>query len=213
MPAASASRGPAKVTGTPLSAIVPASAWYTPARIFNSVDLPAPFSPASACTFPAASEKSTPERTRVPLKLLTIPRISTPRNAGVGIVKLALSRDCTLTSRASRTLGLRPFRQLKVHFRLHRVLRCDTAARPVNGRKGCASVRSRLHATPRRRRSQRWKLEQTPRAHHRGGRRHRARNRAALRTRRGRHRGVFARRRSRDPRARRHRARTALRLA
>jgi hypothetical protein len=32
----------------PPSATVPASGWYTPARIFISVDLPAPFSPTIA---------------------------------------------------------------------------------------------------------------------------------------------------------------------
>ena len=30
----------------------PESGWYTPARIFTSVDLPAPFSPSSACASP-----------------------------------------------------------------------------------------------------------------------------------------------------------------
>jgi hypothetical protein len=33
-----------------------------PMMIFISVDLPAPFSPISACTSPARTEKSTPER-------------------------------------------------------------------------------------------------------------------------------------------------------
>ncbi len=33
------------VTGSPSSSTVPLSGWYTPARIFMSVDFPAPFSP------------------------------------------------------------------------------------------------------------------------------------------------------------------------
>ena len=38
----------------PRSRISPASGAWTPARILISVDLPAPFSPSSACTSPAA---------------------------------------------------------------------------------------------------------------------------------------------------------------
>jgi hypothetical protein len=39
--------------------ISPLSEWIAPARIFASVDLPEPFSPASATISPLAIEKST----------------------------------------------------------------------------------------------------------------------------------------------------------
>src|SRR6185437_15597459 len=47
--------GPCRVTCRPLTVSVPLSGWCTPARIFTSVDLPAPFSPSSACTSPPRS--------------------------------------------------------------------------------------------------------------------------------------------------------------
>ena len=55
MPAARAAAGPCRVTSRPATVSVPLSGWCTPARIFTSVDLPAPFSPRSACTSPARS--------------------------------------------------------------------------------------------------------------------------------------------------------------
>src|SRR5438874_11969390 len=45
--------------------------------MFESVDLPAPFSPRSACTSPAAASKSTPSFATTPGKRLTIPCIAT----------------------------------------------------------------------------------------------------------------------------------------
>src|SRR5437868_1886914 len=41
--------------------------------MFESVDLPAPFSPRSACTSPSAASKSTPSFATTPGKRLTIP--------------------------------------------------------------------------------------------------------------------------------------------
>src|SRR5262249_55316025 len=43
----------------------PSSGWYTPASILTTVDLPAPFSPSSACASPAyrSAEPSTTART------------------------------------------------------------------------------------------------------------------------------------------------------
>src|SRR3954468_399161 len=45
--------------------------------IFASVDLPAPFSPTSACTSPAASSRSTPRSARTPANALTTPPAET----------------------------------------------------------------------------------------------------------------------------------------
>src|SRR4051812_13913324 len=51
--------------------------------MFESVLLPAPFSPSSACTSPAAASKSTPSFARTPGNRLVIPRISTAGEAPV----------------------------------------------------------------------------------------------------------------------------------
>src|SRR5580704_2452612 len=66
IPSRSPAFGPSIVTGLPSTSIVPLSAMYAPARIFISVDLPAPFSPTSACTSPAATSKDTPSSARTP---------------------------------------------------------------------------------------------------------------------------------------------------
>ena len=54
-PAPIAPAGPCSTVGPPLTRTVPLSGWCTPARIFTMVDLPAPFSPSSACASPARS--------------------------------------------------------------------------------------------------------------------------------------------------------------
>src|SRR5215470_4135670 len=55
IPAARAAAGPCRAISCPSTCSDPASGWYTPARIFTSVDLPAPFSPTRACASPAYS--------------------------------------------------------------------------------------------------------------------------------------------------------------
>ena len=52
MPRARASRGPAKITGSPSKSTSPLSGTYTPERILISVDLPAPLSPSTHVTSP-----------------------------------------------------------------------------------------------------------------------------------------------------------------
>src|SRR4051794_36596785 len=59
--------------------------------MFESVDLPAPFSPRSACTSPAATSKSTPSFATTPGKRLTIPRISTAGGGGAPAAPLRSS--------------------------------------------------------------------------------------------------------------------------
>ena len=66
MPAAVASRTDSNVTGASSNSSVPAVGDSTPARIFTSVDLPAPFSPMSACTSPWRTANDTPLRAFVP---------------------------------------------------------------------------------------------------------------------------------------------------
>src|SRR5215471_94343 len=66
MPRSSAAFGDVNRTGLSSMSISPESAWIAPARILTSVDLPAPFSPTSACTSPARTSKSTPESAWTP---------------------------------------------------------------------------------------------------------------------------------------------------
>jgi len=76
MPRAMASPVPAIVTGAPSNSIVPVSACSTPDKILIIVDLPAPFSPTSACTRPAWMLISALRIARTAPKLFAIPRIS-----------------------------------------------------------------------------------------------------------------------------------------
>src|SRR5512136_733256 len=75
MPSRRAISGVLTSVGAPSSRISPALRGMAPARIFISVDLPAPFSPTMACTSPPSAEKSTPRKASVPSKLLWMPRI------------------------------------------------------------------------------------------------------------------------------------------
>ena len=61
--------------------------------MFESVLLPAPFSPSSACTSPAAATKSTASFASTPGKRFVIPRISTAGEAPVGPAPLSRELD------------------------------------------------------------------------------------------------------------------------
>src|SRR3954447_9742249 len=76
MPDDRASRGEAKRTGVPSSRISPAYAPWTPAMIFISVDLPAPFSPTSPWISSVSRAKSTSRKAVTPPNDLLIPRSS-----------------------------------------------------------------------------------------------------------------------------------------
>ena len=65
MPSCAARAGSAIRTFSPKTSIVPSSGRVTPLTIFTSVDLPAPFSPISACAAPSAISKVTPSSARV----------------------------------------------------------------------------------------------------------------------------------------------------
>ena len=83
-PRDTACAGESKTTGSPKSSKVPVVDVSTPARIFISVDLPAPFSPNSAVTAPARISKSTPRKAWVPPYVFVIARavMTTPRASG-----------------------------------------------------------------------------------------------------------------------------------
>ena len=79
MPAASASREPAKATGWPPMRSVPPLGCSWPARIFISVLLPAPFSPSRPTTVPGCTSKLTPCSTCTGPKRLVMPSNCTCR--------------------------------------------------------------------------------------------------------------------------------------
>ena len=63
--------------------------------MFDSVLLPAPFSPSSACTSPARASKSTPSFATTPGKRFVIPRIATAGGAPPAPLPLIRSDSCT----------------------------------------------------------------------------------------------------------------------
>ena len=73
MPSASACFGEPIVRSTPSTSIRPASGASAPDAMRASVDLPEPFSPVSAWTTPARSERSTSRRATTPGKRFVIP--------------------------------------------------------------------------------------------------------------------------------------------
>src|ERR1700738_943604 len=72
--------------------MVPESAGCAPARIFISVDLPAPFSPTSAWTSPARTSNVTPSSARTPGHVLTMSRrVSTGAGCAAAAVTALLA--------------------------------------------------------------------------------------------------------------------------
>ena len=76
MPAATASSGPLKVTGSPSMRICPSSGASMPYRTFISVDLPAPFSPSRAWMCPSSIVTSIESLAMRGPNLFVIPRSS-----------------------------------------------------------------------------------------------------------------------------------------
>ncbi len=77
MPSLMASAGELIVTGVPSTSIVPSSGFWTPYRIFISVDLPAPFSPTIACTVAARTSMSMSWLAMTPGNRFPMPRSRT----------------------------------------------------------------------------------------------------------------------------------------
>src|SRR5438105_8203389 len=69
--------------------------------MFERVLLPAPFSPSSACTSPAAASKSTRSFARTPGKRFVIPRIATAGGGGAPSAPLRSSSVTRLALRAA----------------------------------------------------------------------------------------------------------------
>src|SRR4051812_21135136 len=103
MPRACASCGWRRDTGWPSMRISPASGRWTPEIVLISVDLPAPFSPSSACTSPARTSKLTPFSARTPGKRLEMPRSS--RKGGALVI--LPGQYYRASRRSTRRRGLR----------------------------------------------------------------------------------------------------------
>src|SRR5260370_29465001 len=82
--------------------ISPVSGCSTPVRIFTRVDLPAPFAPTSAGTWPAQSSRSTASRARTPPKLRETPRNSTSATRAESAVEAIVSAIWNMRAGASR---------------------------------------------------------------------------------------------------------------
>src|SRR5436309_3109972 len=95
--------------------------------MFESVLLPAPFSPSSACTSPAAASKSTPSFASTPGNRFVIPRIATAGEAPARPAPLAAGAELG----AFGPTGLAGWRNVghgaddALHQPLHRVQRGD----------------------------------------------------------------------------------------
>src|SRR5580698_10512993 len=81
IPASRASRGLWGAKASLPSLIVPSSCRWMPAKIFMSVDLPAPFSPTTPSTSPSSSDNDTWWRTGTPRNALETRSISRRRGA------------------------------------------------------------------------------------------------------------------------------------
>src|SRR6266404_2535609 len=100
--------------------------------MFESVLLPAPFSPRSACTSPAAATKSTPSFATTPGNCLVIPRIATAGEAPGSPAPLAAGTEvgaCGPTALA-RWRNVRHGADDSLDEPLHRVQRADAGLRP-----------------------------------------------------------------------------------
>src|SRR5215469_6762075 len=82
IPLSSACRGPRSLSVRPSRHSSPASAGMIPAMIFMRVDLPAPFSPISACTVPRSTRSETSSSAATPGKLLLMFRASSRQRSG-----------------------------------------------------------------------------------------------------------------------------------
>ena len=89
MPAAKASRGEAKTTGRPSTAMLPSSGRSRPDSILIRVDLPAPLSPSRQTTSPGATLSETFSSAMTEPKYFETARASM---IGVGTVLAMLNR-------------------------------------------------------------------------------------------------------------------------
>src|SRR5579885_2484415 len=101
--------------------------------MFESVLLPAPFSPRSACTSPAAASKSTRSLARTPGKRFVIPRRATAGEAPGSPAPLAAvtAAGASCPTGLTRRLDLGDGPDDALHEPLHRVELLDARALPL----------------------------------------------------------------------------------
>src|SRR5262245_50851097 len=121
MPAASASRAERKCTAEPSSRMAPSYSACTPAMIFISVLLPAPFSPTRPWISPAFRAKSTSLRACTPPNDLQMPDSSSsgtpPASTSIG--------SSRRRSRLDEEMVLHPQHALRVRLGHDRTVRDD----------------------------------------------------------------------------------------
>src|SRR5215471_18414923 len=120
MPAASASRAERNCTGTPSSRMAPSYSACTPAMIFISVLLPAPFSPTRPWISPAFRAKSTSLRACTPPNDLQMPDSSSsgtpPASTAIGSLR-RVGQDQT---RSDQEVVFHPLHARRVRLGYHR---------------------------------------------------------------------------------------------
>src|SRR5215207_650150 len=104
MPSDLARRGELLVTGSPLRTISPESGATAPVMILMSVDLPAPFSPMSACTSPVRSSSEALFRACTPAYDFVM---SVARRSGTSAIAFTLDDDDVEFGRAVDADGQR----------------------------------------------------------------------------------------------------------
>src|SRR6266508_1521505 len=102
-PAAWASSGRLKDTGSPAYLISPASGEYTPVSSLMRVDFPAPFSPTRACTSPATSANDTSSSASTPGN-----RFETRATSRIGAASVMVVLRCSSGKVRRRRPGGRP---------------------------------------------------------------------------------------------------------
>src|SRR6476619_1265546 len=107
IPAARAAAGVENAASVPSKTTVPALAGRVPARMFISVDLPAPFAPQTAWTSPASAEKSTWSSASTPGNRRVSPRVS---RSGIVLFRQELGRQVG-GEPVVRTIGLGELRR------------------------------------------------------------------------------------------------------
>src|SRR5579885_3098547 len=121
MPASRASRAERKRRSCPSSLRLPRSAGCTPAMIFISVLLPAPFSPTSPWISPRASVKSTPRNASTPPKDLEIwPRSGTGGGEAAPPPASGLGCSRATTPASDQVVALHPQHARRVGLGDHR---------------------------------------------------------------------------------------------
>src|SRR5215510_8253207 len=126
MPAARASRAERKCTGAPSRRMVPSYSACTPAMIFISVLLPAPFSPTRPWISPAFRAKSTSLRACTPPNDLQMPDSSSS-----GAPPASMSFGSRTRSRSDQEVVLHPEHALRVRLGDDRAIRDDVLRDPA----------------------------------------------------------------------------------